>query len=203
MLDIDVGWVNGPPYQRILFHSVRTASADRVREMAAPRRHLALVCFLHQAWRGNARAGRRHVLQAARPPSQAGRGPPRRHAQSATPRRRPDRSPLPTGSARCCSILTSATPSCGFLEEAEAGTDAPVPDLLEEVVRQILAALVHPQGQPAGDGGVHRAVPLAKAVRDGFEGGEPVADPCTRATRRTPRSRGRPPRRSSPSRRPP
>jgi len=28
-----------------LFHSVRTASADRVREMAAPRRHLALVCF--------------------------------------------------------------------------------------------------------------------------------------------------------------
>ena len=38
-------------YQRILFHSVRTASADRVRRMAAPRRHLALVCFLHQAWR--------------------------------------------------------------------------------------------------------------------------------------------------------
>ena len=31
--------------------SVRTASADRVREMAAPRRHLALACFLHQAWR--------------------------------------------------------------------------------------------------------------------------------------------------------
>ena len=41
MLDIDVSWVNGN-YQRILFHSVRTASADRVREMAAPRRHLAL-----------------------------------------------------------------------------------------------------------------------------------------------------------------
>ena len=50
VLDIDVSWVNGN-YQRILFHSVRTASADRVREMAAPRRHLALVCFLHQAWR--------------------------------------------------------------------------------------------------------------------------------------------------------
>ena len=46
VLEIDVGWVNGN-YQRILFHSVRTASADRVREMAAPRRHLALVCFLH------------------------------------------------------------------------------------------------------------------------------------------------------------
>ena len=37
----------------------------------------------------------------------------------------------------------------------------------------------------------------------GSRAGEPVADPCTRATRRTPRSRGRPPRRSSPSRRPP
>ena len=30
VLEIDVGWVNGN-YQRILFHSVRTASADRVR----------------------------------------------------------------------------------------------------------------------------------------------------------------------------
>ena len=50
VLDIDVSWVNGN-YQRILFHSVRTASADRMREMVAPRRHLALVCFLHQAWR--------------------------------------------------------------------------------------------------------------------------------------------------------
>ena len=50
MLEVDVGWVNGN-YQRILFHSVRTASADRVRRMAAPRRRLALVCFLHQAWR--------------------------------------------------------------------------------------------------------------------------------------------------------
>ena len=50
VLEVDVGWVNGN-YQRILFHTVRTASADRVREMAAPRRHLALVCFLHQAWR--------------------------------------------------------------------------------------------------------------------------------------------------------
>ena len=50
VLEVDVGWINGN-YQRILFHSVRTASADRVRRMAAPRRHLALVCFLHQAWR--------------------------------------------------------------------------------------------------------------------------------------------------------
>ena len=50
VLAVDVDWVNGN-YQRILFHSVRTASADRVRRMAAPRRHLALVCFLHQTWR--------------------------------------------------------------------------------------------------------------------------------------------------------
>ena len=50
VVDIDMSWVNGN-YQRTLFHSVRTASVDRVREMAAPRRHLALVYFLHQAWR--------------------------------------------------------------------------------------------------------------------------------------------------------
>ena len=30
---------------------MRTASANRGREMAAPRGHLALVCFRHQAWR--------------------------------------------------------------------------------------------------------------------------------------------------------
>ena len=47
---IDVSWVNGN-YQRVLFHTVRTASAARLRRMAAPRRHLALICFLHQAWR--------------------------------------------------------------------------------------------------------------------------------------------------------
>ena len=50
VLGIDVGWVTGHD-QRILFHSVRIASAARIREMAAPRRHLALVFFLHQAWR--------------------------------------------------------------------------------------------------------------------------------------------------------
>ena len=50
VLGIDVGWVTGHD-QRILFHSVRIASAARIREMAAPRRHLARGCFLHQAWR--------------------------------------------------------------------------------------------------------------------------------------------------------
>ena len=43
-LDIDVGWAMGTTSVSH-FHSVRTASADRVREMAAPRRHLALICF--------------------------------------------------------------------------------------------------------------------------------------------------------------
>ena len=46
VLAIDIGWVNAN-YQRVLFHSVRSASADRLREMVAPRRRLALVCFLH------------------------------------------------------------------------------------------------------------------------------------------------------------
>ena len=49
VLGIDVSWVNGN-YQRPLFHTVRTSSAARLRRMAAPRRHLALVCFLRQAW---------------------------------------------------------------------------------------------------------------------------------------------------------
>ena len=57
VLEIDMGWVDAN-YQRILFHSVRTASADRLREMTAPRRRLALVCFLHQAWRDTLRMNR-------------------------------------------------------------------------------------------------------------------------------------------------
>ena len=94
VLEIDVGWVNGN-YQRILFHSVRTASADRVREMAAPRRHLALVCFLHQAWRdtldqavdmyGKLLDRNRKLVEARLDDN----------AQGATSGRRPDRSPLP------------------------------------------------------------------------------------------------------------
>ncbi|MYN68397.1 MAG: hypothetical protein F4X11_25830 [Acidobacteria bacterium] len=71
VLDIDVNWVNGN--QRILFHSVRTASAaDRVREMPAPRRHLALVCSCPGVAR-HARPGRRHLRQAPRPESEARR----------------------------------------------------------------------------------------------------------------------------------
>ena len=50
VLEMDTSWINGN-YQRFLFHNVRTASADRLRELVAPRRYLALVCFLNQAWR--------------------------------------------------------------------------------------------------------------------------------------------------------
>ena len=94
VLEIDVAWVKGN-YQRILFHSVRTASADRVREMAAPRRHLALVCFLHQAWRDTLDQAVDMYGKLLDPQSQADREPPRRHAQGTTPRRRPDCSSLP------------------------------------------------------------------------------------------------------------
>ena len=50
VLEIDIDWVNGN-YQRVLFHNVRATSADRLREIVAPRRRRALVCFLHQARR--------------------------------------------------------------------------------------------------------------------------------------------------------
>ena len=112
VLAVDVDWVNGN-YQRILFHSVRTASADRVRRMAAPRRHLALVCFLHQTWRDTLdQAVDMYGKLLDRKP-QAGRGPPRRHAQGANARPSTGSFTATTGSARCCSIPTSATTSCG------------------------------------------------------------------------------------------
>ncbi len=47
---VGICWIN-PNYQRTLFHHVRNASADRLRDMPAPRRYLALVCYLYQAWR--------------------------------------------------------------------------------------------------------------------------------------------------------
>ena len=98
----------------ILFHSVRTASADRVRRMAVPSRHLALVCFLHQAWRDTLDQAVDMYGKLLGPQPQAGRRPPRRHAQGPTPRRRrPGSFTVTAGSARCCSIRTSATTSCG------------------------------------------------------------------------------------------
>ena len=37
VLEIDINWINGN-YQRFLFHSLRTMSADRLRELVAPSR---------------------------------------------------------------------------------------------------------------------------------------------------------------------
>ena len=76
-------------------------------------------------------------------------------------------------------LLERAVPSLrdavrfGFLDEAEAGVDAPVSNLFEEVVREVLTPVVHPQRQPAGAVG-GQAVQLAEALGDRFQGGEAV-----------------------------
>lgn len=49
LIGVEINWVN-PNYQRILYHHVRTASADKLRDMPASRRYLAMACYLHQAW---------------------------------------------------------------------------------------------------------------------------------------------------------
>ena len=48
VLEVGINWINAN-YQRFLFHSVRAMSADRLRELVAPRRYLGLVCFLRHA----------------------------------------------------------------------------------------------------------------------------------------------------------
>jgi TnpA family transposase len=50
VLAIDLSWLNAN-YQRALFHYVRKCSADRLREVARPRRLAALTCFLRQSYR--------------------------------------------------------------------------------------------------------------------------------------------------------
>ena len=50
ILSIDLSWLNSN-YQRALFHYVRKCSVHRLREVSEPRRHAALVCFLHQGYR--------------------------------------------------------------------------------------------------------------------------------------------------------
>ena len=50
VLTVDLSWLNAN-YQRALFHYVRKCSADRLREVARPRRLAALVCFLRQSYR--------------------------------------------------------------------------------------------------------------------------------------------------------
>ncbi len=50
VLVVDLSWLNAN-YQRALFHYVRKCSADRLREVARPRRIASLVCFLRQSYR--------------------------------------------------------------------------------------------------------------------------------------------------------
>jgi TnpA family transposase len=50
VLKVDLSWLNAN-YQRALFHYVRKCSADRLREVARPRRLASLVCFLRQSYR--------------------------------------------------------------------------------------------------------------------------------------------------------
>ena len=50
VLAVDLSWLNAN-YQRALFHYVRKSTADRLREVARPRRLAALVCFLRQSYR--------------------------------------------------------------------------------------------------------------------------------------------------------
>ena len=50
VLEVDLSWLNAN-YQRALFHYVRKCSADRLREVAQPRRLAALACFLRQSYR--------------------------------------------------------------------------------------------------------------------------------------------------------
>ena len=50
VLAVDLSWLNAN-YQRALFHYVRKCSADRLREVARPRRLASLVCFLRQSYR--------------------------------------------------------------------------------------------------------------------------------------------------------
>ena len=50
ILAIDLCWLNSN-LQRAMFHHVRKSSVDRLRRLAQPRRHAALVCFLWQSYR--------------------------------------------------------------------------------------------------------------------------------------------------------
>jgi Domain of unknown function (DUF4158)/Tn3 transposase DDE domain len=50
ILGIDLSWLNAN-YQRAMFHYVRKCTADRLRELAGPRRLATLTCFLRQSYR--------------------------------------------------------------------------------------------------------------------------------------------------------
>jgi hypothetical protein len=69
ILGIDLSWLNAN-YQRAMFHYVRKCTADRLRELAGPRRLATLTCFLRQSYRDTidqaCRAGRGRVAAGSR-----------------------------------------------------------------------------------------------------------------------------------------
>ena len=152
VLEVHVGWVNGN-YQRILFHSVRTASANRLRRMRPTPSPRAGVFPAPDVSR-HARPSRRYVRQAPPPQPQAGRGPaPTTCSQrNATPST--GSFTVTASSARCCSTPTSATTSCAACRP-----------LRRRGPRQRLAAVEHALGQrrgpdlPARGAGVQRQHP--------------------------------------------
>ena len=60
-------------------------------------------------------------------------------------------------------------------DEGVGRLDAPELDLVGEVVRQILGAVIHPQGQPPSRAGRGRAIQPGKPHGDRLQGGEAVA----------------------------
>ena len=63
----------------------------------------------------------------------------------------------------------------GLGDEGVGRLDAPELDLVGEVVRQILGAVIHPQGQPPSRAGRGRAIQPGKPHGDRLQGGEAVA----------------------------
>ena len=63
----------------------------------------------------------------------------------------------------------------GLGDEGVGRLDAPELDLVGEVVRQILGAVIHPQGQPPSRAGRGRAIQPDKPHGDRLQGGEAVA----------------------------
>ena len=72
VLKVDLSWLNAN-YQRALFHYVRKCSADRLREVARPRRLAALVLLPQAELSRRRRSGGGHVRQVPHPDSYTGR----------------------------------------------------------------------------------------------------------------------------------
>src|SRR5450755_1891196 len=64
----------------------------------------------------------------------------------------------------------SATPvGLRFADKSKTGFDAPKTDLLQEVVRQILGAMVHAEGKPTGQASLDTAIDIKECHRDGLQ----------------------------------